>query len=116
VSAAGSCVIEGGRIMAIEKKKMQDPTDTALSAIEQALNLDDGPLRDKDRDGAEDTGAAAADPKLPDVEAHDFTNGPFRDLDIDAAPARPERPIPADEPPRPAFVAPDRTAVANDDR
>ena len=57
-------------------------------------------------------------PKLPDVEDHDFTSGPFhaptRRLLRPAKdrPAEPDAPSAA----RPTLVAPDRAAVANDDR
>src|SRR3954451_24816171 len=98
-----------GRIMAIEKKKMQDPTEAALSAIEQALIFEDGASAGQQTRGQESRGRSAPrapEPKLPDAEAHDFTNGPFRDLDRDSRSAPAEMRPKADEPSRPSFVAP----------
>src|SRR5829696_8613755 len=100
--------------MAIEKKKMQDPTEAALSAIEQALNLEDGPATGDGSGGKVEP--REPEPKLPDVDDHDFTNGPFRDLDVDSTPSQADTRPKSEEPSRPSFVAPDRTAVANDDR
>src|SRR5918993_2606852 len=103
--------------MAIENKKLKDPTEAALSAIEQALNLDSIQAAQKP-DPTPDEPGPAGEPRLPDVEEHDFTGGPFRP--VDPAPPEPEAPRAADPdagaPARPLFVAPDRAAVANDDR
>ena len=98
------------------EKKMKDPTEAALSAIEQALNLDEGVPA-----GAPAGKAPAWDeehPKLPDVEQHDFTRGPFRAMDERPAPPEEDKraePVDA-EPAAPSVVVPDRAAVANDDR
>src|SRR5215213_9287436 len=116
-----------GRTMATDNKKIKDPTDTALSAIEQALNLGQVPdldalaeaNRPTDAPAAAkaDTTASDAPPRLPDVEDHDFTSGPLGSLDPEAVPPPPlesaDRPADLDEgrTHHPAFVAPDRAAV-----
>ena len=100
--------------MATENKKMKDPTEAALSAIEQALNLDEHSLAKETPKADPVTGEKIDDPKLPDVDDHDFTTGPFRDLDHEAQRREPRLPIGEDG--RPSYVAPDRAAVANDDR
>src|SRR5919112_1074404 len=105
--------------MAIENKKLKDPTEAALSAIEQALNLDSIQAAQKP-DPTPDEPEPAGEPRLPDVEEHDFTSGPFRPVDPAPPEPEPEAPRAADPdagaPARPQFVAPDRAAVANDDR
>src|SRR5918994_359442 len=105
--------------MAIENKKLKDPTEAALSAIEQALNLDSIQAVQKP-DPTPDEPEPAGEPRLPDVEEHDFTSGPFRPVDPAPPEPEPEAPRAADPdagaPARPQFVAPDRAAVANDDR
>ena len=100
--------------MATEIKKMKDPTEAALSAIEQALNLDEHSLAKETPKADPVTGEKIDDPKLPDVDDHDFTTGPFRDLDHEAQRREPSLAVGEDG--RPSYVAPDRAAVANDDR
>ncbi|MDQ4136466.1 MAG: hypothetical protein M3158_09805, partial [Pseudomonadota bacterium] len=118
--------------MATDNKKIKDPADAALSAIEQALNLDKtlGPDEFAASDRSAGRGAPATDeaqaagdpPRLPDVDDHDFTSAPAGSLVPDAVPPPPppseERAADLDDghDARPAFVAPDRAAVANDDR
>ncbi|HLM40029.1 MAG TPA: hypothetical protein VK434_10610, partial [Microvirga sp.] len=99
--------------MAIEKKKMKDPAEAALTAVEQALSLDDRlEVPSPDRPDAR---APSEGPKLPDIDDHDFTKGPF--LGPDLSSTRPERREPRmDDGARSGFVAPDRASVANDDR
>jgi len=89
--------------MALEKK-LKDPTEAALSAIEQALNLDPaaGPAREE------------AGPRLPEVKEGELIPQPGPRLERPSN--APDLPPVDRDPPRPTFVAPDRTAVANDDR
>ncbi|MCD6072121.1 MAG: hypothetical protein K0S42_2637, partial [Microvirga sp.] len=100
--------------MATENKKMKDPAEAALSAVEQALNLDETfvihtPARPGDKPFGED-------PKLPDIDDHDFTKGPFG-LGSDSLSAHADDHDPRlDDMARSGFIAPDRNAVANDDR
>ncbi|MET0746263.1 MAG: hypothetical protein ABWY78_23035, partial [Microvirga sp.] len=97
--------------MAIDNKKMKDPTEAALSAVEHALNLDDlhGSMSDAPRVDH------VSEPRLPDVDDHDFANRPFRDLDAEHGRPDPRlRPL-EDRANRTPFLAPDRDAVANDD-
>src|SRR3712207_7217897 len=61
--------------MATDNKKMKDPAEAALTAVEQALNFDETfvihtPDRPTDKTLAEE-------PRLPDIDDHDFTRGPF---------------------------------------
>ncbi|MFD0463748.1 hypothetical protein ACFQY9_19810 [Microvirga aerilata] len=99
--------------MATEKKKMKDPAEAALSAVEQALNLDETfvihtPGRSDDKSSSE--------PRLPDIDDHDFTRGPFG-LGSDSLSAQADDHDPRlNDISRSGFVAPDRNAVANDDR
>jgi hypothetical protein len=98
------------------EKKLKDPTEAALSAIEQALSLDD-PIPGDPPERKAEVHRLPVEPTLPDVEDHDFTSGPFRGLgDIPLEPASHAFDSEERQSSRPAFVAPDRTAVANDDR
>src|SRR6478609_5366828 len=97
--------------MAIENKKMKDPTEAALSAIEQALNLE--PVASLPKNEPGELLRAAVEPRLPDIEEHDFTS-PLKGVDPAPAPPGP-RAGDGVAAPRPAFVAPDRPP-ANDDR
>jgi hypothetical protein len=77
--------------MAIEKKKMKDPAEAALSAVEHALNLDDETfvLQTQNRSGDP---ASSEEPRLPDIDDHDFTRGPFGlESEFRLCRARPER-------------------------
>jgi hypothetical protein len=95
------------------EKKLKDPAEAALSAIEQALNLDAF---------AEGQDAARVEPRLPDVGDSD----PLRDPSGRLAPPRLDldQPLASDLPPpdrsRPrregGLLPPDRSMVANDDR
>ncbi|HEX8375239.1 MAG TPA: hypothetical protein VF606_08675, partial [Geminicoccaceae bacterium] len=93
------------------EKKLKDPAEAALSAIEQALNLD--MLAPQ---GAE----SRVEPRLPDVGDNDPLVDPAGRL----APPRLDAPLASDLPPpdrnRPrregGLVPPDRSLVANDDR
>ena len=97
--------------MATENKKMKDPAEAALTAVEQALNLDEViNLQPADRSDASKLDV----PKLPDIDDHDFTKGAFTDVEM-RAPKERYNPRDLDET-RSGFVAPDRAAVANDDR
>ncbi len=109
------------------EKKLKDPAEAALSAIEQALSLD-ALMRD---------GGARAEPRLPDVgDAEPLLDG-ARDASgrlplpastssvrraahaADAGPAPGLRPAPPDlDRPRRegGLLPPDRSLVANDDR
>ena len=88
-------------------KKLKDPTEAALSAIEQALNLDQTPA------GPE---SARVEPRLPDVEDAD---------PLATSARRPNEPV-FDGSVMPEFerearregglLPPDRSLVANDDR
>ena len=87
------------------QNKLQDPTEAAMSAIEEALRLDQSkPL------GAE---PHPSEPKLPSA-----TEGDLK-LDLPRVEPAPRPPEPAPAPqaaaPRPA-IAPDTSRVANDDR
>src|SRR3712207_5142350 len=99
------------------EKKLKDPTEAALSAIEQALNLDDPIPSDSAERKAEIHRLIPPEPARPAVDAHDFTAGPFQGL-IEGDEESHPRPIDLSErpPASPAFLAPDRAAVANDDR
>jgi len=99
--------------MATENKKMKDPAEAALSAVEQALNLDETfVIHTPERSG----GKPYEEPKLPDIDDHDFTKGPFG-LGSDSLSAQADDHDPRfDDMARSGFVAPDRNAVANDDR
>ncbi|MBA4334103.1 MAG: hypothetical protein C0420_03900, partial [Methylobacterium sp.] len=83
------------------QKKLQDPTEAAMSAIEEALRLDQPKV------GSESE--PASEPKLPATTENDLK------LDL----PRIEQPAPPPEAaapqPRPA-IAPDTSRVANDDR
>ena len=100
--------------MATENKKMKDPAEAALTAVEQALNLDETfVIHTPPRPGEQPLGD---DPKLPDIDDHDFTRGPFG-LGSDSLSAHADDHDPRlDDRARSGFVAPDRNAVANDDR
>src|SRR5215204_4961332 len=102
------CVTEGGS-MATEPKR-KDPTEAALSAIEEALSLDATPGRQARRE-------EEGEPRLPDVaESRPLSEAPRRPLEGEgivlpaAEPATPPPPRGAE------IVSPDRAAVANDDR
>ncbi len=98
--------------MATENKKMKDPAEAALTAVEQALNLDEVVnLRASERFDA----SKPDDPKLPDIDDHDFTRGAFADVEANAPKDR-YNPRDLDDNQRSGFIAPDRAAVANDDR
>ncbi len=108
------------------EKKLKDPAEAALSAIEQALSLD-ALMRD---------GGARAEPRLPDVgDTEPLLEGdksgrlPPPRLDIERPPGGPmpltqDPPLASDVPPpdldRPrregGLLPPDRSLVANDDR
>jgi hypothetical protein len=99
--------------MAIENKKLRDPAEAALSAIEAALNLNH-----LDPVGAE--GKAPDDARatrLPDVEDHAFEGNRARRLEPDPVPEPTDRrdPVGLDRP-ESAFPLPERAQVANDDR
>ena len=67
--------------MATENKKMKDPAEAALTAVEQALNLDEViNLRPSERPDA----GRPDDPKLPDIDDHDFIRGTFADIEANA--------------------------------
>ena len=77
--------------MATENKKMKDPAEAALSAVEQALNLDETfVIHTPERPGGK---SSFEEPKLPDIDDHDFTKGPFG-LGSDFSPRRPTTTIP----------------------
>src|SRR6476661_2965211 len=98
--------------MATENKKMKDPAEAALSAVEQALNLDEViNLRAPERS----EGGTPEAVKLPDIDDHDFTRGAFAEVDT-ALPRDRYNQRDLDDSQRSGFIAPDRTAVANDDR
>src|SRR3712207_879305 len=100
--------------MATDNKKMKDPAEAALTAVEQALNFDETfvihtPDRPTDKTLAEE-------PRLPDIDDHDFTRGPFG-LGSDSLSAQADDHDPRlNHMTRSGFVAPDRSTVANDDR
>jgi len=51
--------------MATEKKKMKDPAEAALTAVEQALNLEETfEIPSPDRPG----GTSSDEPRLPDID------------------------------------------------
>jgi hypothetical protein len=103
--------------MAIEKKKMKDPAEAALSAVEQALNLDEKFAIQPP--GRSDDASSRDELRLPDIDDHDFTKGPFgMEADgLDEPMVRTAKPEARPEDgPRASFIAPDRNAVANDDR
>ena len=87
------------------QNKLQDPTEAAMSAIEEALRLDQ-PRQQQDGD---DT----AEPKLPSATRDDLNLDLRRDIAPPESAAKAERASPP--PPRPA-IAPDASRVANDDR
>jgi hypothetical protein len=91
--------------------KLKDPTEAALSAIEEALSID------ASREGAAKP-ADVPEPRLPDVG--DATLVPERAaapaIEESAPPAAPREAAPTPPRPSPAIVSPDRAAVANDDR
>ncbi|MEQ4599675.1 MAG: hypothetical protein ABN488_18135, partial [Methylobacteriaceae bacterium] len=96
------------------EKKLKDPAEAALSAIEQALNLDIPAPGD----------TARVEPRLPDVGDSDPLADPFSEaggrrtptLDID--PAASDLPLPERGRSRRegGLLPPDRSLVANDDR
>src|SRR5215210_4563840 len=93
--------------MATEPKR-KDPTEAALSAIEEALSLDATPGRQARRE-------EEGEPRLPDVaESRPLSEAPRRPLEGEGVviPAA----EPAAPPPPAEIVSPDRAAVANDDR
>ena len=92
--------------MATENKKMKDPAEAALSAVEQALNLDETfVIHTPERPGGK---SSFEEPKLPDIDDHDFTKGPFG-LGSDSLSAQADDHDPRlDEMHRSGFVAPDR--------
>ena len=99
--------------MATEPKR-KDPTEAALSAIEEALSLDATPGRQARR-------KEEGEPRLPDVaESRPLSEAPRRPLEgegIVLPAAEPAAEPAAPPPPRAAeIVSPDRAAVANDDR
>src|SRR5215212_11299830 len=98
------------------EKKMKDPAEAALSAIEHALNLDEAFAVGEPGEKAQVR--EKSQPKLPDVEEHDFTRGPFHREESPPSVVRNDRPAEpeATAPVRPTLVAPDRATVANDDR
>src|SRR4051812_10493811 len=97
--------------MATENKKMKDPAEAALSAVEQELNLDEVINLRAERSDA----GKLDDPKLPDIEDHDFTKGAFGDIEANAPRDRYNQREP-EQNQRSGFLAPDRAAAANDDR
>src|SRR3954465_15229471 len=97
--------------MATEPKR-KDPTEAALSAIEEAVSLDATPGRQAWRE-------EEGEPRLPDVaESRPLPQAPRQPLKgkgIVLPAAEPGAPPPPQ--PRPVeVVSPDRAAVANDDR
>jgi hypothetical protein len=97
--------------MATERqKKLKDPAEAALSAVEQALNLE--PADDKQ---AAESGSDA-EPRLPDIHDRESLWEPMSPPEPPAPPengsVRDE--LNVDSPPQ--IVAPDHAAVANDDR
>ena len=88
-----------------QRKKRQDPSEAALSAIEQALNLE--PHKD------ELEAAAAAEPRSADPGETDPAEEETSERPVELRPAAPDPRLPVE--PRPSVVAPDRAAVANDD-
>src|SRR5215217_596427 len=94
------------------ERKLRDPGEAALSAVEQALNLD--PPEDKSAPAPRE-----ADLRLPDVSDSDLLRQRARpvdlDLELDSVASSDE--FETSEPERDApLLPPDRTAVANDDR
>ncbi|MGG3811621.1 hypothetical protein ABEV34_08250, partial [Methylorubrum rhodesianum] len=96
------------------EKKLKDPAEAALSAIEQALNLDIPAPGE----------AARVEPRLPDVGDGDPLADPFseaggrRTPNLDIDPAASEIPLPERGRSRRegGLLPPDRSLVANDDR
>ena len=90
-------------------KKLQDPTEAAMSAIEEALRLD------QPKDGTDTP--VETEPRLPTTSENDLKLEMPRvepaPAAIPPAPAAPAQQQPA--PPR-AAIAPDTSRVANDDR
>ena len=87
------------------QNKLQDPTEAAMSAIEEALRLD-----------PKSEGQASAEPRLPSTGENELKIELPRVESVPVAPASAEpasEPLPA--PARPA-IAPDTSRVANDDR
>src|SRR5215213_3882315 len=97
------------------ERKLRDPGEAALSAVEQALNLD--PPEDKSAPAPRD-----ADLRLPDVSDSELLRQRARpvdlDIDIDIESATLPDEFDTSEPERDAapLLPPDRAAVANDDR
>ena len=90
-------------------KKLQDPTEAAMSAIEEALRLD------QPKDGTDTP--VETEPRLPSTSENDLKLEMPRvepaPVSPPPAPAAPAQQQPA--PPR-AAIAPDTSRVANDDR
>ena len=85
------------------QNKLQDPTEAAMSAIEEALRLDPSKTE----------GQSPAEPRLPSTGENELKIELPR---VESAPASADavsEPLPA--PSRPA-IAPDTSRVANDDR
>ena len=97
--------------MAIEKK-LKDPGEAALSAVEQALNLD------PPDDGRTAMPRGDLGPRLPDINDGDLLQPSSRPVDLDgpAADAEQDRENAARHRGRPPLLTPDRATVANDDR
>ncbi|MDX3808087.1 MAG: hypothetical protein QHC89_17050, partial [Bosea sp. (in: a-proteobacteria)] len=91
-------------------KKLQDPTEAAMSAIEEALRLE--------QPQGETETPVAAEPRLPATSENDLKLELPR-VEPAAAPASPAPGVAAQQqPPQPAraAIAPDTSRVANDDR
>src|SRR5215212_6894689 len=94
-----------------KEKRLRNPAEAALSAVEDALNLNTvEPSKPRDLDDA------SREPRLPEVTNDTFSVLPTRATSLgDVTPA----PKPAQDASRPRsaeVVSPNRAAVANDDR
>src|SRR5919107_4669608 len=101
--------VASSRRTRMARELKQDPTEAALSAVEQALSTE-FPARGEE--AAEDTPSG---PRLPEVSDNELgeASGP-RAAPAPIAPPAARRP--AEERAENGVVAPDRSAVANDDR
>src|SRR5919107_968929 len=101
--------VASSRRTRMARELKQDPTEAALSAVEQALSTE-FPARSEE--AAEDTPSG---PRLPEVSDNELgeASGP-RAAPAPIAPPGARRP--AEERAQNGVVAPDRSAVANDDR
>src|SRR5215211_6681363 len=95
--------VASSRRTRMARELKQDPTEAALSAVEQALSTE---FPAASEEAAQDTPSGPRLPEVPDNELGEASRPR-------AAPAARR---PAEERPQNGVVAPDRSAVANDDR